>query len=63
MTTPAVRNKSSRASLLGGIVVGFACFVLWAAIAHDVGADTVAWLAVGLVVSAAVGTWIWLADL
>ena len=63
MTASQVRVRSGKASLVGGIVVGIACFVLWTAIAHDVGADTLAWLIVGLVVSAAVAAWIWLADL
>ena len=58
-----VRTKSGKASLIGGIVVGLASFALWTAIAHELGADTTPWLAVGLVVSAAIGTWIRLADL
>ncbi len=53
----------SNASLIGGIVVGLASFVLWAAIAHDAGADTAPWLAAGAVVSAVIGVWIRKADL
>ena len=57
------RIKSGKASLIGGIVVGVACFVLWTAIAHELGADTTPWLAAGLVISAGIGVWIRLADL
>jgi hypothetical protein len=63
MNTSRIRNKSGKASLIGGIVVGIACFVLWTLIARDAGADTLACLAVGLMVSAGIGTWIRLADL
>lgn len=52
-----------KASLIGGIVVGLASFVLWAAIARDLGADTAPWLAAGVVVSASIGVWIRKADL
>jgi uncharacterized membrane protein YkvI len=58
-----VRTKSGYASLIGGIVVGLASFVLWTAVAHELGADTVPWLAVGLIVSAGIGAWIRIADL
>jgi hypothetical protein len=63
MSVPRARIKSGKASLIGGIVVGLACFALWSAIAHEVGADSVLWLAVGAVVAAGVGTWIRIADL
>ena len=55
--------KSGKASLIGGIVVGIASLALWTAIAHELGADTTPWLALGVVVSVAIGTWIRLADL
>ncbi len=58
-----VRIKSGKASLIGGIVVGLASFALWTAIAHELHADTMPWLATGVVVSAAIGVWIRLADL
>jgi len=58
-----VRIKSGKASLIGGIVVGIACFVLWTVIARELGADSTGWLAAGLVVSAGIGVWIRLADL
>jgi hypothetical protein len=63
MSVPRARIKSGKASLIGGIVVGLACFALWSAIAHEVGADSVLWLAVGAVVAAGVGAWIRIADL
>jgi hypothetical protein len=63
MNQPRTRAKSSNASLIGGIVVGLACFALWSAIAHDLGADTLPWLTAGAIVAAAVGTWIRVADL
>jgi hypothetical protein len=54
---------SGKASLIGGIVVGTASFVLWTAIAHDLRADTLPWLSAGFVVSAGIGVWIRVADL
>ena len=58
-----VRVKSGNASLIGGVVVGLASFALWTAIAHELRADTTACLMIGLIVSAAIGIWIRLADL
>lgn len=59
----AQRIKQGKASLVGGIAVGVAILVLWTAIAHELGADNAAiWMA-GLVVAAAVATWIRRADL
>ncbi|HQT75496.1 MAG: hypothetical protein B7Z80_01420 [Rhodospirillales bacterium 20-64-7] len=63
MSGTRARIKSGKASLIGGIVVGFAAFVLWAACAHELGADTVPWLSVGAVIAAGIGTWIRVADL
>jgi hypothetical protein len=57
------RVTSGKASLVGGIVVGIACFVLWVAIARDLGAGSAGWLAAGALVSVGIGTWIRLADL
>jgi len=59
----AARIKPGKASLVGGIAVGFASLALWAAVAHELAADTVPVLVVGVVVAAAVGGWIRLADL
>lgn len=63
MSAPRARIKSGKASLIGGIVVGIATFVLWMVIARDAGAATPGWTAAGLFVAVAVGTWIRLADL
>jgi hypothetical protein len=63
MSGSRARIKPGRASLIGGIAVSVASFVLWAAIAHELGADTPAWLVAGLVVAACIGTWIRIADL
>jgi hypothetical protein len=57
------RIKKSRASLVGGIAVGIGVFVLWAAIARDLGADGAGPLLLGGVAGTAVGLWIWRADL
>jgi hypothetical protein len=62
MNAPA-RVTRGKASLVGGIVVGVASFVLWTAIARDLGAATAPWLAAGVIVSAAIGVWIRKADL
>ena len=50
-------------SLIGGIAVAVASFVLWVAITHELGADTTAVLVVGLCVAIGIGTWIRVADL
>jgi hypothetical protein len=63
MNQPRPRIKSGKASLIGGIVVGLASFTLWAAIAHDAGADSLPWLLAGAVVAAGIAAWIRIADL
>ena len=55
--------KTGKASLIGGIAVGVAVFVLWGAIAHELGGDTVPVLVAGLLVAAGIATWIRVADL
>ena len=57
------RIKQGKASLVGGIAVGLASLALWAAVAHELAADTAPVLAVGVLVAACVGGWIRLADL
>jgi hypothetical protein len=57
------RIKPGRASLVGGVAVGVASVVLWAAVAHELRADTAPVLVLGVLVSAAVGAWIRVADL
>ena len=58
-----VRVKTGKASLIGGIAVGIAAFVLWAAVAHELAADSFPVLGVGLLVAAGIGAWIRVADL
>ena len=58
-----VRVKTGKASLVGGIAVGIAVFVLWTAIAHELAADGAIIIAAGVLVAAAVGGWIRVADL
>jgi hypothetical protein len=55
--------KTGRASLIGGIAVAVASFILWTLITHELGIDTPALLFCGLLVAAAVGLWIRVADL
>jgi hypothetical protein len=55
--------KQGKASLVGGIAVGIAVLVLWAAIAHELAADTISVLVVGALVAGGIATWIRLADL
>jgi len=57
------RIKTGKASLIGGIAVGIAAFALWAVISRELGAEGIAWLAAGAVVSVAIGAWIRIADL
>ena len=55
--------KTSRASLIGGIAVAIGVFVLWQALARDLGLGYFASVASGAVVGALTGLWIWRADL
>jgi lipopolysaccharide export LptBFGC system permease protein LptF len=59
----AQRIKQGKASLVGGIAVAFAAFVLWAAIAHELASDTLPVLIAGVVIAAGIGAWIRVADL
>jgi hypothetical protein len=63
MSTSRARIKSGKASLIGGIVVGIATFILWMVIEKDAGAVTPLWTAGGAVVAVVIGSWIRLADL
>lgn len=63
MTAPRARIKPGRASLIGGVAVGVASFVLWTAVARELGIDTVPWLIAGALVAAGIGAWIRIADL
>jgi hypothetical protein len=57
------RIKQGKASLIGGIAVGVAVFVLWTAVAHDLAADSVVIITIGVLVAAGIATWIRVADL
>jgi hypothetical protein len=63
MNPPRTRIKTGKASLIGGIAVGIASFVLWAAVTRQLGFAGPLVLGLGLVVSAGVATWIRVADL
>jgi len=58
-----VSVKAGKASLIGGIAVGVAVLVLWTAVAHELAADGIATMSAGVLVAAAIGAWIRLADL
>jgi hypothetical protein len=55
--------KTSRASLIGGIAVAIGVFVLWHALARDLGLGDFASLVSGGTVGVLTGLWIWRADL
>lgn len=62
-TAPRARIKTGKASLVGGIAVGIAVFVLWTAITRELGLAGTAAMVAGLVVATAIGAWIRIADL
>jgi lipopolysaccharide export LptBFGC system permease protein LptF len=55
--------KPGRASLIGGIAVGIAVFVLWVALARDLGVAGAWPVAAGLVLASGIAAWIRIADL
>jgi hypothetical protein len=55
--------KQGKSSLIGGIAVGIAVLVLWTAIAHELSADNIITIAVGILVAGGIATWIRIADL
>ena len=59
----AQRIKQGKASLVGGIAVGFAVLVLLTAIAHELAVDGVVIIGLGVLVAAGVAAWIRVADL
>ena len=63
MNTPRGHVTTGKASLVGGIVVGLACMVLWVAVTKELGFHGTPVLAVGVFVSAAAAVWTRLADL
>jgi hypothetical protein len=56
----AARVKRSMPSLIGGVFTAIVAFVLWLLL---FGADSVAMIALGVLVAGGLGTWIRLADL
>ena len=63
MSGSRAKIKTGKASLIGGIAVGIASMVLWVAVSRELGYSGVPALALGLLVSAGVATWIRVADL
>lgn len=63
MSGSRARVTQGKASLIGGIVVGIASMALWLAVTHELGFDGAVTLGAGLLVSAALATWIRIADL
>ncbi|HEX4636741.1 MAG TPA: hypothetical protein VH189_11205 [Rhizomicrobium sp.] len=63
MNTQGARLKPSRASLIGGIVVGVAAFVLCLAATSELGFHGAPAWGASLVVAVATGVWTRLADL
>jgi hypothetical protein len=63
MIQPRARIKPGRASLIGGIAVTVASFILWLGVTHEMGVDTAGVLALGVCVAAGIGVWIRMADL
>ena len=57
------RIKRSRASFVGGAAVAVGVFVLWVALARDLGAGGPGPVLLGAAVGSLVGLWIWRADL
>jgi hypothetical protein len=57
------RLKRSPASLFGAFVIALGIFVMWFLVARELGLGGIVTLGVGLVVAAAVGVWIRVADL
>ena len=57
------RIEPNLASLIGGMVVGFAVFALWCAIAQELGALSPIAMVAGLILSGAAAVWIRLANL
>jgi hypothetical protein len=63
MSAPRGHVTTSKASLIGGIVVAIASMVLWVAVTHELGFHGPIPLVTGLLVSVAAGCWTRLADL
>jgi hypothetical protein len=55
--------KRSPASLFGAFVIALGIFVLWVLVGRELGYTNAVTLGAGLIVSAAIGIWIRVADL
>ncbi len=63
MSGPRVRIKTGKASLIGGIAVGIASLAIWVGVTRELGFSGLPVVALGVLVSAGVATWIRVADL
>ena len=63
IASPKGKIKTGKASLVGGIAVGIAAFVLWTVITRELDLAGMPWMIAGLAVSAGIGAWIRIADL
>ncbi len=57
------RIKQGKASLVGGAAVGIAVLILWTAIAHELGADSIPIIVAGVLAAVGIAMWIRVADL
>ena len=63
MSGARARIKPGRASLIGGVAVGIAGFVLWMAVTRELGLTSALVTLLGVAVAAGAGAWIRVADL
>lgn len=63
MSGNRVRIKTGKASLIGGIAVGIASLAIWVGVTRELGFSGVLVVALGVLVSVGVATWIRVADL
>ena len=63
MSGVRARIRPGRASLIGGIAVAIAGFVLWLGVTREMGLTSTPVVVLGLAVAAGIGAWIRLADL
>ena len=63
MSGNRVRIKTGKASLIGGIAVGIASLAIWVGVTRELGFSGVMVVALGVLVSVGVATWIRVADL
>ena len=63
MSGSRARIKTGKASLIGGIAVGIASLAIWVGVTRELGFSGMSVVALGVLVSAGVATWIRIADL